>query len=62
MKMMIIFSVLLITSCTTNLNRESNMCIDNYTYVCEKMGSHTSCWCENTRQLEKLLKFLHNNA
>jgi len=61
MKLKIIFSILLMTSCT-NVGVNPTICPEFYTYICEGQGAKADCWCEHTRQLEDKLEIIHQNA
>jgi hypothetical protein len=61
MKLKIIISMLLITSCTS-LNVTPTICPEFYTYICEGTGSRADCWCEHTRQLEEKLKLIQQQS
>jgi len=58
----LIISVLILTGCTTILNKKTEPCPKFYTYICEERGSHKDCWCEETRHLELQLKQIQQRA
>ncbi len=62
MMMRLIISVVLLVGCTATLNKKADLCPKFYTYMCESVGSHEDCWCEDTRHLEGQLKLIQQQA
>lgn len=54
-----IIILLLLNGCATkraNPTPKIDMCPKFYTYVCEIIGSHKDCWCENNSMLQRKLQ------
>jgi hypothetical protein len=49
--------LLFITGCTIKeTTQKLNPCQRFESYICEITGSHKGCWCQDTRQLERMMK------